>query len=149
MWRTTNRVSEGLIFLRRSSSLRLTLPSPLAHSARRADETFSTSLKKEKKRSIWRGERGIDNLVEKGRFDGFRVRHTIKMKGNDKEKGQEVGQKRRFVVDGLWNWSCAKKKVGENCGWWWSSTVDEEQCGGYISFGSRKMLECRSCPTRQ
>ena len=37
---TTKRVSDGEIFLRRSSSLRLTRPSPRANSARRALETL-------------------------------------------------------------------------------------------------------------
>jgi len=43
---TTNRVSEGWIFLRRSSSFFLILPSPLANSTRSADERFGTSLRK-------------------------------------------------------------------------------------------------------
>ena len=47
---TTNNVSEGLMFLRRSSSFRLILPSPLAHSARKLVETFSTSLQRARSR---------------------------------------------------------------------------------------------------
>jgi hypothetical protein len=64
---TTNSVSDGSMFLRRSSSLRLTLPSPLANSTRRAGETYWTLLARVEEE----GARKVDEANNEGAYIGW------------------------------------------------------------------------------
>ena len=88
--RTTKRVSEGLMFLRRSSSLRLILPSPLAHSARNADETLSTALRNNYKEPL----QCTSTVVE---FKDV-LWYMVESEANDEEEGEEVGKKRKIRI---------------------------------------------------